>query len=210
MAKATLRSATPVAPAVLKAAGDRVRALDLLPSLSSRRAPLPFSLRVVLENLMRQQDGSAESRALFDGVAQWMPGDDPLSVPLRVDRVILPDSSGLPLLLDFAALRDALHRAGRPPDLAEPQIRCDLVVDHSLIVDELGHKGALAANLKMEFARNSERYKVFKWAQNAFSPARRTREWASSIRSISSTSPRHGARQVARHREFALGAIRRP
>ncbi|MCC5968968.1 MAG: aconitate hydratase AcnA [Pararhodobacter sp.] len=137
-------------------------------ALRARTRPLPYSLRVILENLMRGAENAADE-ALSDCVAGWMPGDAPLIVPLQVDRVMLPDSSGLPVLLDFAALRDALAEAGGDPARAEPQIPCQLVVDHSLIVDQFGHPGAIAHNLAMEFRRNSERYSVFKWAQQAFS-----------------------------------------
>lgn len=141
------------------------RAGHMAQALSQRRKPLPFSLRAVLENLLRGDSDAALCRA----VAGWMPGDAPLIVPLKVDRVVLPDSSGLPVLLDFAALRDALAAAGLPPDRAEPQIPCQLVVDHSLIVDQAGHPGAMRHNLGQEFRRNAERYSVFKWAQQAFS-----------------------------------------
>ena len=140
--------------------------------LAQRQRALPYSLRVVLENLARNSGEGAEERQLIANVAGWMPGADALIVPLKVDRVVLPDSSGLPVLLDFAALRDALVREGMDPSLAEPAIPCQLVVDHSLIVDQAGHAGAALFNLGMEYKRNSERYSVFKWAQQAFNQVR--------------------------------------
>ena len=141
--------------------------------LQARRdSPLPYSLRVVLENLVRNSSGKAQDQQLIDSVAGWTPSAEPLIVPLKVDRVVLPDSSGLPVLLDFAALRDALVREGKDASLAEPAIPCNLIVDHSLIVDQAGHAGAALFNLGMEFKRNNERYAVFKWAQQAFEQVR--------------------------------------
>ena len=145
-----------------------MRVTELPGALEKRRRPLPFCLRVVLENVTRNATSDAD-HDLAGRIAAWEPGSPALIVPLRVDRVVLPDSSGLPVLLDFAALRDALAKAGGDPAAAEPQVPCQLVVDHSLIVDQAGHAGALLHNLAMEYRRNSERYSVFKWAQQAFS-----------------------------------------
>ena len=145
-------------------------AAELARLVATRTAPLPYSLRIVLENLIR--NSPTDERALILEVAAWRPGAPGLVVPLAVDRVVLPDSSGLPVLMDFAALRDALLREGGDPARAEPQIQCDLVVDHSLIVDQAGHPGAMQHNLKMEFRRNAERYTVFRWAQQAFEKLR--------------------------------------
>ncbi|WP_283179306.1 hypothetical protein [Gemmobacter sp. 24YEA27] len=114
-------------------------AAELARLVATRTAPLPYSLRIVLENLIR--NSPTDERALILEVAAWRPGAPGLVVPLAVDRVVLPDSSGLPVLMDFAALRDALLREGGDPARAEPQIQCDLVVDHSLIVDQAGHPG---------------------------------------------------------------------
>lgn len=139
--------------------------------LARRQTALPYALRVVLENVLRNAT-TPQEEALAEEIARWVPGAATLVVPLAVDRVILPDSSGLPVLMDFAALRDALVREGGDPARAEPRIPCDLVVDHSLIVDQAGHPGAMRHNLMMEFRRNSERYAVFKWAQQAFSRLR--------------------------------------
>ena len=141
------------------------------PESTAATPPLPYSLRIVLENITRRPEG-AEDLALADQVRDWRPGAAPLIVPLRVDRVVLPDSSGLPVLLDFAALRHALAETGRDTARAEPQIPCQLVVDHSLIVDQAGHPGAMQHNIAMEYRRNAERYSVFKWAQQAFSKLR--------------------------------------
>ncbi|MFT4012629.1 MAG: aconitate hydratase AcnA [Paracoccus sp. (in: a-proteobacteria)] len=171
--------------------------------MAPRSAPLPYSLRIVLENLLRNAATPAE-QALAREIAAWRPGADTLVVPLAVDRVVLPDSSGLPVLMDFAALRDALLREGGDPARAEPRIPCDLVVDHSLIVDQAGHPGAMRHNLMMEFRRNSERYAVFKWAQQAFS---RLRVIPPGMGIIHQVHIEHLARVVTPdgHPEFVLG-----
>lgn len=145
-----------------------MRVVDIEGLTARRETALPYSLRVVLENALRTGDGSADAGALVERVATWRPGDEPLLATLAVDRVVLPDSSGLPVILDFAALRDALVRRGCDPKIAEPVIPCDLIIDHSLIVEEYGHPLAAHNNLAVEFQRNAERYSVFKWAQQAF------------------------------------------
>src|SRR4051812_23666431 len=127
---------------------------------------LPFVTRVLLENLARHQAwgrpvGSGEIAALLDGGAR-------ADLPLYVGRVILPDSSGLPVLQDLAALRDAVAAAGGDPQAVEARIPVDLIVDHSLQVDHWAREDAVVMNLAQEFRRNNERYRFLKWAQQAF------------------------------------------
>lgn len=129
---------------------------------------LPYCLRVVLENLVRNLDGEAVQDSHVRQVASWSPSGDPFVVPMTVSRVILPDSSGLPALMDIAALRAALSREGVPPMVVGPQIPVDVVIDHSLIVERAGGPDAEAYNVRKEFERNAERYGFFKWAQQAF------------------------------------------
>jgi len=131
-------------------------------------ADLPYVLRVLLENLCRHRAwgaavSDAEIQALLD--APTCGGAD---LPLHVSRVILPDSSGLPVLQDLAALRDAVARAGGDPAAVDTRVPVDLIVDHSLQVDYWGDGTALVRNLGREFERNSERYRFLKWAQQAF------------------------------------------
>lgn len=141
-------------------------ALDALAGKRIRR--LPASLRIVLENVARQALGGADVAAALDALAAWAPDAAELTVPLSVSRVILPDSSGLPVLMDLAAARDAVAETGGDPAAIEPLVPVTLVVDHSLIVDVAGRPDAEARNIEREYQRNRERYAFFKWAQQAF------------------------------------------
>lgn len=129
---------------------------------------LPYACRVFVENLERGRlcdpnIGEAEVAAML----RWRDHRG-FGVPLTVGRVILPDSSGLPVLLDLASLRDAVAEAGCDPATVEPRIPVDVIVDHSLQVDVSATPDAMARNMAREFERNSERYSFLKWAQQAF------------------------------------------
>ncbi|UCE30024.1 MAG: aconitate hydratase, partial [Burkholderiales bacterium] len=134
---------------------------------------LPFALRVLLENVARN---AGPGWSTFEDVRlllAWSPaaagrGAVGPALALRVSRVILPDSSGLPALMDLAALRAALARTGCDPAAVQPLVPVDLVVDHSLMVDHHGRADAIVLNMAREFERNGERYRFFKWAQQAF------------------------------------------
>lgn len=142
--------------------------IDLVSLLSSRATPLPCSLRVVLENLVVQARGGAEVNHQIEEVVNWHAMSDEITVPLAVSRVMLPDSSGLPALMDLAAARDVLVERGEDPGVIEPAVPVTLVVDHSLIVDVAGHPNARNHNIEEEYRRNSERYAFFKWSEQAF------------------------------------------
>ena len=144
-----------------------LQCVDVAGLCSGRDKPLPYSLRVVLENTVRS--GQSKNRKIISQLVDWSSSSGPLDVALDVSRVIFPDSSGLPALMDFAALRDVLVQKGLDPGVVEPVIPCDLVIDHSLIVDHHGNADAEALNIHREFERNHERYVFFKWAQQAFS-----------------------------------------
>ncbi len=150
--------------------GSEVDIVDLKEVLGKRRSPLPYCLRVVLENVMRRT--GAGPSGLAEELAGWSPQSGALSVPLDVSRVVLPDSSGLPALMDLAAARDAARDAGLDPRTLEPDRTVDLIVDHSLIVDRHGTPDAFDHNIDCEFGRNAERYAFFKWAQQAFARLR--------------------------------------
>src|SRR5690606_16872726 len=154
------------------AAGRPFAFVDLAADKGQDLAALPFCLRVVLENQLRNQARLGLSDADIARVREWRPGAEPLSAPMLVTRVLLPDSSGTPALIDLAALRAELSRRGVAPGLVEPSIPVDLVVDHSLIVEEAGHAEAHARNVALEFERNKERYQFLKWAQGAFASLR--------------------------------------
>jgi aconitate hydratase len=145
-------------------AGRSYRYVDVSALTASRVRPLPYSLRIVAENLLLSGAGDQA----LQSVLGWNPASPAFTVPLSVTRVILPDSSGLPALMDLAALRTQLAGAGRDPAGVEPIVPVDLVVDHSLIVDRAGSRDAFEFNVNREFQRNRERYSFFKWAQQAF------------------------------------------
>lgn len=148
--------------------GESDRVVDLCGMLANRQRPLPRSLRVVLENLAVQALGGADVGESIDAVRDWHAGSGEIAVPLSVSRVMLPDSSGLPALMDLAAARDVLADQGKDPGAIEPAVPVTLVVDHSLIVDVAGHPNARERNIAEEYRRNAERYAFFKWAEQAF------------------------------------------
>jgi aconitate hydratase len=131
-------------------------------------ATYPYVVRVLLENLLRHQGwGDAVSDGEIGMLWHWA-SHTGADLPLRVARVILPDSSGLPVLQALAALRDAISRAGGDAAQVDTHIPVDLIVDHSLQVDNWGDGQAVVRNLTREFERNEERYRFLKWAQQAF------------------------------------------
>ncbi|MBS7542808.1 aconitate hydratase AcnA [Ancylobacter oerskovii] len=132
-------------------------------------ATRPYCLRVLLENVLRNVGvndiGEEDVRRLI----AWSPAaDEIIPVPFHPARVLMQDYTGIPTLVDLAAMRDAMVARGREAGDVNPQIPVDLVIDHSLIVDEAGHAGAMSLNLVHEFRRNAERYQLAKWAQSAF------------------------------------------
>ena len=148
-------------------------AIDLPAAASLARVDLnamPFLVRVLMENLCRHHNWSAGRTVKKDEVEAVMNWRERVGseLPLHVARVILPDSSGIPVLQDLAALRDAVARAGKDPASIDVRLPLHLVVDHSLQVDEWGTSGALVNNLRREYSRNEERYAFIKWAQQAF------------------------------------------
>ncbi len=142
--------------------------IDLDALTAARSRPLPSCLKVVLENLSRQDLLGHDTADIAAQIAGWTGETPPLSAPLMVSRLILPDSSGLPVLMDLAAARDAAHASGAGADSVEPRVPIALVVDHSLIVDVAGRADARERNIAEEYRRNGERYSFFKWAQQAF------------------------------------------
>ncbi len=136
--------------------------------LSSIRR-LPISIRIILESLLRNCDGKRVEEADVIQLAKWnaqhpQEGD----VPFIVSRVILQDFTGVPLLVDLAAMRDAVSRVGKNPTIIEPQVPVDLVIDHSVQVDRARTPDAFNFNVEVEFERNQERYTFLKWGQQAF------------------------------------------
>lgn len=128
---------------------------------------LPFSIRVLLESLIRQHDGRVITDEHIDGLANWGKTEK-TNVPFRPSRVILQDFTGVPAVVDLASLRKAMVDLGGKADQINPEVPVDLVIDHSVQVDEFGTPTALQANMELEFERNKERYEFLHWAQKAF------------------------------------------
>ena len=130
---------------------------------------LPISIRIVLESVLRNCDGNRISEQDVVNLANWNAtntSDD--EIPFVVSRVVLQDFTGVPLLVDLAAMRDAASEQGKDPSTIEPLVPVDLVIDHSVQVDRSGTVDAFKTNLNMEFKRNKERYEFLKWGQQAF------------------------------------------
>ena len=130
---------------------------------------LPVSIRIMLESLLRNLDGKKVREEDVVHLARWN-AERPsgADVPFCVARVILQDFTGVPLLVDLAAMRDAVAKQGMDPSLIEPKVPVDLVIDHSVQVDRAGTEDAFQFNLEVEFERNRERYEFMKWGQEAF------------------------------------------
>src|SRR5213594_1422145 len=130
---------------------------------------LPVSIRIVLESVLRNCDGKKVRRKDVEALAKWnakSPANE--EIPFVVARIVLQDFTGVPLIVDLAAMRSAVQRLGRDPKIIEPLVPVDLVVDHSVQVDFFRSPRALELNLDMEFKRNRERYQFLKWGQQAF------------------------------------------
>ncbi|MEN1969965.1 aconitate hydratase AcnA [Lentibacillus sp. N15] len=130
---------------------------------------LPFSVRVLLESLLRQHDGRVIKDEHVKGLAKWGTKDGTgVDVPFKPSRVILQDFTGVPAVVDLASLRKAMVDMGGEPNKINPEVPVDLVIDHSVQVDQYGTPNALKANMELEFERNAERYHFLNWAQKAF------------------------------------------
>ena len=142
-----------------------------LPKLGERfdLSRLPFSLKILLENLLRNEDGVSVAAQHIEAVANWDPAAEPdTEIAFMPARVVLQDFTGVPCVVDLAAMRDAVARLGGRPEQINPQIPSELVIDHSVQVDVFGRPDALDLNGKIEFDRNKERYGFLRWGQNAF------------------------------------------
>ncbi|MCC6960028.1 MAG: aconitate hydratase AcnA [Dehalococcoidia bacterium] len=143
--------------------------LETLRSQIPNVGRLPVSLRILLENLLRLEDGRAVTRDDIEALASWTPnsGHD-REIAFTPARVLLQDFTGVPVVVDLAAMRDALQALGGNPAKINPLQRVDLVIDHSVQVDNFGTANAFAFNVEKEFERNRERYQFLRWGQQAF------------------------------------------
>ncbi|KAB1071487.1 aconitate hydratase AcnA [Methylobacterium planeticum] len=131
---------------------------------------LPFSMKVILENLLRYEDDRSVRKGDIDATVAWLGnrGKTETEIAFRPSRVLMQDFTGVPAVVDLAAMRDAMVALGGDPQKINPLVPVDLVIDHSVIVDEFGTPKALADNVALEYERNGERYTFLKWGQSAF------------------------------------------
>jgi len=143
--------------------------LDALEKKGTRLPRLPYSLRILLENLLRQEDGKSVTANDIEFLAKWDPKAEPSrEIAYMPARVLMQDFTGVPAIVDLAAMRDAMKQLGGNPEKINPLQPAELVIDHSVQVDEFGTKNAYSLNAMLEFQRNRERYAFLKWGQSAF------------------------------------------
>jgi aconitate hydratase len=132
-------------------------------------ARLPYSVKVLLENVLRLEDGIAVSADAIEAIASWDAAAEPsVEIPFQPARVLMQDFTGVPAVVDLAAMRDAMAEIGGDPEAINPLVDVDLVIDHSVQVDAFGNARAFAVNAEREFERNRERYSFLKWGKEAF------------------------------------------
>ena len=151
--------------------GDREYEIFRLDALQDAYdiARLPYTLRVLLENVLRLEDGTVVTSADVEAVAGWVATEEPSrEISFTPARVLLQDFTGVPAVVDLAAMRDAMQALGGDPSLINPLLPAELVIDHSVQVDEYGTRFAFARNAELEFERNRERYAFLRWGQGAF------------------------------------------
>jgi aconitate hydratase len=130
---------------------------------------LPFSIRILVENLLRKMDGRIVGEQDLLNIARWQKKyADPVEIPYHPARVLMQDFTGVPAVVDLAAMRDAVKKLGGNPEKVNPLVPVDLIVDHSVQVDDFGTQDAVFQNVKKEYQRNGERYALLKWAQKSF------------------------------------------
>jgi len=156
---------------VLKVLGREysIYRLDALDKQGISTRHLPYSLRILLENLVRTEDGHNVTKDEVRALAAWNSKSKPdKEIAFTPSRVLLQDFTGVPAVVDLAAMRDAMKRLGGDPKLINPLQPAELVIDHSVQVDEFGSPKAFGLNAELEFLRNKERYAFLRWGQKAF------------------------------------------
>jgi aconitate hydratase A / 2-methylisocitrate dehydratase len=151
--------------------GDRSYDIYRLDALQSKFdvARLPFSLKILLENLLRNEDGEAIRAQDIEALATWNAKDEPSKeIAFTPARVVMQDFTGVPAIVDLAAMRDAIREMGGDPNKINPLVPAELVIDHSVQVDAFGSAKAFLVNAEREFERNQERYAFLRWGQGAF------------------------------------------
>ncbi len=150
----------------LDVAGSQYRIFRLDKALSKQ---LPFSLKILLENLLRTEDGANVTRAHIEALANWDPSSDPdTEIQFTPARVIMQDFTGVPCVVDLATMREAVSELGGDPKKVNPLAPAELVIDHSVVIDVAGSPDAFERNVAFEYERNGERYQFLRWGQGAF------------------------------------------
>jgi aconitate hydratase len=150
--------------------GGKSYTIYRLPSLAEDVTRLPYALKVLLENLLRFEDGKTVTRDDIQALINWDPQAQPTQeIAYRPARVLMQDFTGVPAVVDLAAMRDAMRALGGDPEKINPLQPAELVIDHSMQIDEFGSKEAVDLNASIEYQRNQERYSFLKWGQKAFS-----------------------------------------
>src|ERR1700733_8797117 len=130
---------------------------------------LPYSMRVLLENLLRYEDGQTVTKADIKAVVDWLgKRTSDREIAFRPARVLMQDLTGVPAVVDLAAMRDAMKNLGGNPEKINPLAEVDLVIDHSVMVDNFGARDSFKKNVAVEYERNAERYQFLRWGQQAF------------------------------------------
>ncbi len=151
------------------AIGSRSYTVHRLDALGADAATLPYALKILLENLLRNEDGETVTAADVEALAGWDPAAEPdREVLFMPARVLLQDFTGVPAVVDLAAMRDAMAAMGGDPRAVDAQMPADLVIDHSIIAEVAGIPDAFRRNAEIEFERNRERYQFLRWGQTAF------------------------------------------
>ena len=151
----------------IEVAGSKYEIFDItkLPAADS----LPFSLKVLLENLLRTEDGANITAAQIEALANWNPDSEPdTEIQFTPARVIMQDFTGVPCVVDLATMREAIVELGGDPAKVNPLAPAELVIDHSVIADKFGTNTAFEENTDIEYQRNQERYRFLRWGQSAF------------------------------------------
>ncbi len=157
------------ARSTLTVSGQNYQIFNLAALGSERMARLPYALKILLENLLRFEDGVNVTRADIEAIINWDPQAQPAhEISFTPARVIMQDFTGVPCVVDLAAMREAITRLGGDADKVNPLAPAELVIDHSVQVDEYGTAQSLANNNRIEFERNGERYSFLRWGQSAF------------------------------------------
>src|SRR5215813_11862504 len=154
---------------IVGAQSFEIHRLELLEKQGvSNLAVLPFSLRILLENLLRFEDGRFVKPADVKALATWKPHGPEKEIAFMPARVLLQDFTGVPAVVDFATMREAMKKMGGNPKRINPLFPAELVIDHSVQVDNFGNSQSFGLNAELEFQRNVERYAFLRWGQTAF------------------------------------------